>query len=290
VRRKRVAIYVCCVLLGVWSLVPLYWMANLSFMYHPEAYVSPAHLYPHMPTFSNYLRALGFSAYNEITGEIQGPAGYPVREALVNSAATALVVAALTVLITSPAGYVLARLRLPRKNLLLMGLVGTRTLPPISIIVPFYIIGLSLGLVGNMPGLIIMYLSITLPLMTWVLMGFFASLPVETERAARIDGCTRWQTLTKVVFPMSLSGITAVGLLTFLMIYNEFLFAWILVQGSPAGTIQPVLASMWFMIGELNIMAAANVAGLIIPIIVCVIFQRYIMQLKIVDPVSAVVA
>jgi len=284
-----VAIYVCCVLLGLWSLVPLYWMANLSFMYHPEAYHSPAHLYPYLPTFSNYLRALGFSAYNAITGEIQGPAGYPVREGLINSAVTALSVAVVTVLIASPAGYVLARLRLPRKNYLLMGLVGTRTLPPISIIVPFYVIGLSLGLIGTQVGLIIMYMSITLPLMTWVLMGFFASLPVETERAARIDGCTRWQTLIKVVFPMSLSGITAVGLLTFLMMYNEFLFAWILVQGTPAGTIQPILASMWFMIGELNIMAAANMTGLIIPIIVCIIFQRYIMQLKIVDPVSVVI-
>jgi multiple sugar transport system permease protein len=152
--------------------------------------------------------------------------------------------------------------------------------------VSFYILGQSLGLVGTVHGLVIMNLTVTLPIMTWVLMGVFASLPVEVERAARVDGCSRLQALRLVVFPMALPGITAVGLLTFLLVYNEFLFSWILVQGTPAQTLQPTLASMWFMIGELNIMAAANSLGLIVPIAIAIIFQRYITQLRIVDPVS----
>jgi multiple sugar transport system permease protein len=86
--------------------------------------------------------------------------------------------------------------------------------------VSFYILGQSLGLVGTVHGLVIMNLTVTLPIMTWVLMGVFASLPVEVERAARVDGCSRLQALRLVVFPMALPGITAVGLLTFLLVYN----------------------------------------------------------------------
>lgn len=285
---RRILIYVGAILLGVWSLIPIYYMVTVSFMYRVEAYSVPAHLIPQLPTLNNYLRALEFSAFNVLTGNTEGSAGYPVRSSLLNSGIVSAIVTLATLAVASPAGYVLGRLRLPRKNGIILGLLGSRTLPPVAIIVPFYIIGLQLGLVGNLPGLAIMYLSITLPLMTWVLMGVFASLPLETERAARIDGCTRWGAITKVVFPMARPGLTAVGLLTFLLVYNEFLFAWILVQGTGAQTLQLTLGSMWFMIGELNIMAAANALGLILPVIIAIVFQKYITQLKIVDPVSIV--
>jgi multiple sugar transport system permease protein len=231
---------------------------------------------------------LDFSAYNVLNGKLEGPSGFPVRSSLVNSFVVAGAASLITVAVASPAGYALGRLRIPKKNLLLLGLLGSRTLPPISIIVPFYIIGISLGLVGVLHGLIIMNLSVTLPIMTWVLMGVFASLPRDAENAARIDGCTRLQAMRYVVFPMARSGITAVGLLAFLMVYNEFLFSWILVQGTPAQTLQPTLASMWFMIGELNLMAAANGLGLLVPIVIALAFQRYITQLRLVDPVSMV--
>lgn len=289
INTKNITIIIGCLLLILWTLIPIYWLFNISFMYHAEAYTSPAHFFPEKPTISNYLRSLGFSAYNELSGRIEGPAGYPVKEGLINSAIVAIVVAIITVIIASPAGYALGRLKLPRKNLLLILLLGSRTLPPVAVLIPFYIIGLKLGLVGNIFGLIIMHLSITLPLMTWILMGFFASLPIEIEKASRIDGCTRWQSLLYVVFPMALPGIVAIGLLSFLTSYNEYLFAWIFTQGTSAVTLQPVLATMWFMIGELNIMAAANAMGLIVPIITCILFQKYIIRLRIVDPVSIVI-
>lgn len=287
--KRKVIIAIGCFFLILWTLSPIYWLFNISFMYHAEAYTSPAHFFPEKPTMSNYLRSLGYSAYNELSGRVEGPAGYPVKEGLINSTIVAITVAIITVIIASPAGYVMGRLKLPRKNLLLILLLGSRTLPPVAVLIPFYVIGLKLGLIGNIFGLIIMHLSITIPLMTWVLMGFFASLPIDIERASRIDGCNRWQSLLYVIFPMALPGIVAIGLLSFLISYNEYLFAWIFTQGTPATTLQPVLATMWFMIGELNIMAAANAMGLIVPIIVCILFQKYIMRLRIVDPVSIVI-
>lgn len=285
-RKKSIAIIFFSIVFALWALVPIYYLVEASFMYRVELTAMPVPIIPPVPTLINYLSDLGYSAYNVYTHTVQGPAGYPVLTGLVNSAVVASAVAVITVAVASPAGYVFGRLPMPRKGALLVVLLSTRTLPPIAIIVPFYIIGAKIGLLGNLPGLTVVYMSVTLPLMAWVLMGVFSALPKETERQARVDGCSRWQALFQVVFPMARSGMVAVGVLTFLLIYNDFLFSWIFVQGTPATTVQPVFASMWFMIGQPNLMAAGNTLGLIVPIAVVIIFQRYITRLKLVDPVS----
>jgi multiple sugar transport system permease protein len=285
-KTKRIWVYIFSLIFGFWTLLPFYYLIESSFMYRVEISAMPVPLFPPVPTLSNYLKDLGFSAYNVFTHAIEGPAGYPIVRGLTNSAIAAGVVAILTIAVAAPAGYVFGRLQMPHKNVLLVALLSTRTLPPIAIIVPFYILGAAIGLLGNLPGLIVVYMSVTLPMMAWVLMGVFASLPRETELQARVDGCSRWQALFRVVFRMAASGMTAVGVLTFLLIYNDYIFSWIFVQGTPATTIQPVFASMWFMIGQPNLMAAGNAVGLIVPVIVVIFFQRYITRLNLVDPTT----
>jgi multiple sugar transport system permease protein len=139
---------------------------------------------------------------------------------------------------------------------------------------------------GTLQGLIIIYLSITIPIISWVLMGYFATLPIETERAARIDGCTRLQALRRVTIPMASAGIGTVGALTFLMSWNEFLFAWLLTAGTPAQTLPPVFPAMLFHIIDNTGLAAAAIISLIPPIIIALIFGRFIVRLRIVDPVT----
>jgi multiple sugar transport system permease protein len=117
-------------------------------------------------------------------------------------------------------------------------------------------------------------------------MGFFATLPVEIEKSARIDGCTRVQAILRVVLPMSMSGIAAMAILTFLLSWNEFLFSWILASGTPASTLPPVLPAMLFMIFDHTALFATCILSVIPPIIIAIFFQRYIVRLKIVDPLT----
>ncbi len=283
-KKKRILIYLFCAIFAFWSLLPVYYLVEASFMYLVELSAMPVPLFPPIPTLINYLNDLGFSAYNVLTHTIQHPAGYPVVLGLENSAIVASAVAVITVAIASPAGYVFGRMSFKGKTGLLIGLLSTRTLPPIAVVIPFYILGSKFGLLGNLPGLTLVYMSVTLPLMAWVLMGVFAALPRDVELQARVDGCSRIQAIIRTVFPMAASGMVAVGVLTFLLIYNDFVISWIFVQGTPATTIQPVFASMWFMIGQPNLMAAGNTLGLIVPIVVVIFFQRYITRLRLVDP------
>jgi len=289
--RRKGALLVLAIISVIWSLLPIYWLLNMSFMFPAEIFAVPAHLFPQDPTPNNYLRAFGYPTYDPKTGaELTRGGGHSVyiTGGLLNSFMIAVPVTLLTIALASPAGYAFGRIGFAHKNKLLFLLIGSRSLPPVSILVPYFLIYFMLGLVGTHLGMILIYLSITVPLITWVLMGFFATLPVETERAARIDGCTRFQAFLKVVLPMARPGIASCTMLAFLISWNEFMFAWILAGGSPAQTIPPALASMFYQWAEIELMSAANTIAIIPPIIIAMIFQKYITQLRIVDPVTVV--
>jgi multiple sugar transport system permease protein len=277
------------VFIALWSLIPIYWALNLSLMYHFEVYSTPAHLLPEYITLYNYLRSLGFNAHNPFTGKDDPPVGYPIKESLINSFVVAAMVSIFTIFIATPAGYALGRYKARHTNILITLLLGSRTLPPVSILIPLYIIGLRYGLIGTIYGIVIMHLAIMLPLATWILMGFFSVFPSEVEKAARIDGATRLQALVYVVIPTARPALISVGLISFLFSYNEFLFSWVFTSGTPVQTIQPTIASMWFMIGEVNIMAAGTILSLIAPIVIALLFQRYIVQVRLVDPYALTV-
>ena len=121
----------------------------------------------------------------------------------------------------------------------LMGLLTTRTLPPIAILIPYFALFSAVGLVGTYYGLILTYLTSTIPLLSWILMGYFATLPIEVERAARMDGCSRLRVLRRVILPMAAPGIAAAFIIAFLFCWNELLFGIILTGGTPAQTLSP---------------------------------------------------
>ncbi|MEM4476324.1 MAG: carbohydrate ABC transporter permease [Desulfurococcaceae archaeon] len=281
---KRALLTIGVIFIVLWSITPIYWALNLSLMYHFEVYSVPAHLFPEHPTLYNYLRSLGFSVFNPFTNRVDPPVGYPVKEALINSLIVASIVSLITIAIATPAGYALGRYRTKHTGLLTTLLLGSRTLPPVSILIPLYVIGLRYRLIGTIYGISVMHLALVLPLITWILMGFFSTFPSEIEKAARIDGATRLQAIIHVVIPTALPAIASAGLLSFLFSYNEYLFSWVFTSGTPAQTIQPTLASMWFMIGEINIMAASTILSLIVPIMISLYFQKYIIQVRLVDP------
>ena len=125
-------------------------------------------------------------------------------------------------------------------------------LPPIAILIPYYTFFRSLGLIGNQGGLILTYLTGITPLLAWILMGYFATLPADIERAARIDGCSRLGVLRHVMIPMAMPGISACFIIAFLFCWNELLFGIILTGGSNAQTLSPALQTVSQNIGSLR--------------------------------------
>ncbi|MGD9710539.1 MAG: ABC transporter permease subunit [Thermomicrobiales bacterium] len=282
---RKMLIYGAAAMLLVWTIVPIYWLLNMSLMHKTELLTLPTHLFPHDPTASNFLRIFGHDAIGpngeELLGIGQAPA---LKRGLVNSTMAALAVTALTMLIALPVSYALGRLNFRGKMPLLFVILATRSYPPISIVIPFFYLYTRAGLQGTLKGLIIIYFTLTVPMIVWVLTSFFSSLPRTVEAAARVDGNTRFQAFLKVILPMSWPGIAVATAISFMVCWNEFAFAQFLTAGSRAQTFPPVLPSMFFQISMPTEMAAASIIGIIPPAVLAYLFQRRIRSLNLVDP------
>ena len=281
---RRVFTYVAAILLVIWTLFPIYWLLNMSLMFKPELLSVPTHLWPHEPTFSNYTRLFGASAMGP-GGELP-PIGQAasIRRGLVNSAIVAVAVTALTMIVALPVAYALGRLQFRGRGALLFAIIGSRSYPPISIVVPFFFLYSKTGLQGTLQGLILIYLTLTVPMVVWVMTSFFGSLPRTVEAAARVDGNTRFQAFTRVILPMSWPGISVAAAISFLICWNEFTFSQILAAGSTAQTFPPALSTMFFQVSQPNEMAAASIIAIIPPAILAYLFQKRIRSVNLVDP------
>ncbi|HEX68983.1 MAG TPA: carbohydrate ABC transporter permease [Candidatus Bathyarchaeota archaeon] len=286
---RGVVLGVLAVVFVVWSILPLYYITIAAFMWETDVVTRPPAFIPRSFTLTHLLRILGFPAPGP-TGEMLRPAGYPVLEGLTNSLIVAAAVTAITMIAAVPAGYVLGRYQVPRRNAILMLIIGSRTLPPIAIVIPYFIMYKTLGLWGTHLGLILAHLALAIPLITWVLMGFFATLPRELEKQARIDGYSRFGAFARIVLPVAAPGIATCAILAFLTSWNEFVMAWMLATGSPAQTLPTVLATMFTMNIGLPLFAVANFLAILPAILVAVILQRHITRLRIVDPLTVVVS
>ncbi len=282
---RRGLTYLAAAALLIWTLVPIYWLFNMSLMFKTELLSVPTHLYPHDPTTSNYIRIFGGSAAGpggeELLGIGQAPA---LRRGLINSTIVAAVVTLITMLIALPVSYALGRLNFRGKTAILFSIIATRSYPPLSIIIPFFYLYSKTGLQGTLRGLIIIYFTLTVPMIVWVLTSFFSSLPRTVEAAARVDGNSRFRAFLRVILPMSWPGIAVATAISFMVCWNEFAFAQFLTAGSQAQTLPPVLPSMFFQISMPTEMAAASIISIVPPAVLAYLFQRRIRSLNLVDP------
>lgn len=282
---QRALMWLGVALVALWSLLPFagtVWASLMSEGRLVEGLIS----WIDAPTIGNYLAIFGYGKVSAVFGG-QAEA---VSRAFINSGIVSVPVALIGTSISVLGGYAFGRYLFPFKNTLLFTLLLTRVLPPIAVIIPYFIFFSALGLVGTHLGLILIYLTSVVPLLTWVLMGYFSSLPVEIERAARIDGCSRLGALWHVMVPMAAPGIAAGFIIAFLLAWNELLFAMVLVGGSQAETMSPAILGLSPNMPGFRTMfvlfAAASILSTIPPLLLALLFQRYITGLNIADPVT----
>jgi multiple sugar transport system permease protein len=151
-----------------------------------------------------------------------------------NSIAITLISTLLSVALGSMAAYGLARFPFRGRRPLLFWILSTRFAPPVAFVVPLYLMALELNLLDTRLALILIYTSMNLSLVIWLLRGFFAEIPIEIEDAARVDGYTRLQIFFRVALPLVRPGLVTAGILSAIFSWNEFLFATVLTQTSAA--------------------------------------------------------
>lgn len=198
-----------------------------------------------------------------------------------NSIGICLIATAIAVVLATLAAYAIARLDFPGKRLVLLTALGVSIFPVISIVTPLFNLWRNIGLYDTWLGLIIPYLSLTLPISIWTLAAFFRQIPWELEQAAQVDGATTWQAFRKAIVPLAAPGVFTTALIAFFIAWNDFVYGISLTSTDRA---RPVPAALAFFTGASqfeeptgSISAAAIIVT--IPVVILVLlFQRQIVS------------
>ena len=183
-----------------------------------------------------------------------------------------------TMLMAVPAAYALARLRIPGKRFAGFYVLATQMLPPVGIIIPYFLVLRNIGWMDTYQGIILIYLSFSLPFAIWLLVSYFEDIPYEMEEAAYIDGASRMKTLWRIIIPQAQGGIAVTIVFVFLNAWNEFLFA-VVLSGN---TVRPVTIAMFnFVSVEQTLwakLAAVSVLAMLPVIVLGVVAQKHIVK------------
>jgi multiple sugar transport system permease protein len=249
----------------LYCLFPIAWIVSVSFK-APSDLANGSFL-PSDPTWQNYSLIL------------TGGASDLFLPALRNSFGICLIATAISCLLSMFAAYAIARLDFPGKKLILSTALGVAIFPVISIVTPLFNLWRNIGLYDTWPGLIIPYLSLTLPISIWTMSAFFREIPWEMEQAAQVDGATTWQAFRKVIVPLAAPGVFTTAIIAFFIAWNDFIYGISLTSTSAA---RPVPAALGLFTGASQFeepTGAISAAAVIvtIPVVVLVLlFQRRI--------------
>lgn len=270
---SQIILYVLVLMVVFAVVAPYFWMVISSVSRQVDLASVPPQWIPTSPTLDRY-RAL-------FAGDGSGQAGLPAGvEKFLRGLTSSLVVSTLTTVLCvvtgSMAAYALARFPMRGKQTFLVGILGSQMLPVIVIIIPLYLLMQQLVLMDTWRGLILLYAGFMLPTVIWIMYSYFLTLPRELEEAAKIDGCSRFQSLIKVIIPLSGPGLVAVAAFTFLSSWNEFFMA-LIFTGANTKTITVVVTEFSSQFGtDYGLMATGGVIGSLPPLILAFLLQRYI--------------
>jgi multiple sugar transport system permease protein len=249
----------------VYCLFPIAWIVSLSFKAPSD--IANGQFLPSQFTWRNY------------SDIFTGTASDLFLPALRNSFGICLIATAISCLLAMFAAYAIARLDFPGKTLILSTALGVAIFPVISIVTPLFNVWRQIGLYDTWLGLIIPYLSLTLPISIWTMSAFFREIPWEMEQAAQVDGATTWQAFRKVIVPLAAPGVFTTAIIAFFIAWNDFVYGISLTSTSAS---RPVPAALGLFSGAsqfedpTTVTAAAAVVVTIPVVVLVLLFQRRI--------------
>ncbi|MCA0143559.1 carbohydrate ABC transporter permease [Blastococcus sp. LR1] len=264
-RKEKIWWWIGGVGIVVYCLFPIGWIVALSFKSAGD--LNSGSFLPNGAVLDNYTLIL------------TGNASDLFLPALVNSFGICLIATAISCLLAMFCAYAIARLDFPGKKLVLSTALVVAIFPVISIVTPLFNVWRQIGLYDTWPGLIIPYLSLTLPISIWTMSAFFREIPWEMEQAAQVDGATTWQAFRKVIVPLAAPGVFTTAIIAFFIAWNDFVYGISLTSTENA---RPVPAALGLFSGASQFedptgaIAAAAVIVTIPVVVLVLLFQRRI--------------
>ncbi|MFB9777392.1 carbohydrate ABC transporter permease [Brevibacterium otitidis] len=255
------------ILIGLWALFPVVWTLSLSLK--SPADIANRQFWPTEISWENYDLIINGSARDLFL------------PALRNSIGVCLIATLIAVVLSTLAAYAIARLEFPGKRFVLYMSLAVTVFPVISLVTPLFNLWSAIGLYDTWLGLIIPYLSLTLPISIWTLTSFFQQIPWELEQAAQVDGAKSFQAFRKVIVPLAAPGVFTTAIIAFFIAWNDFLYGISLTSTSAA---RPVPAALSFFTGASQFeepagaIAAAAIVVTIPVIVIVLVFQRQIVS------------
>ena len=258
---RLIARYAAAIVLAVIFLFPVYWLFMIAFKTPEEIFHSPPVWYPANIQFANF--AVLFKDGDAVT----------VGNSLFIAGCSTVV----SMFIGTLCAYSLARFKTGGENLAVW-IISQRMIPPIAVVFPLFLLYVWLGLVDTYYGMILLYTAFNLPYVIWMMRGYIEDVPIDLEQSALVDGCTRWQVLFRVVFPMVRTGLFATAVFTLVVAWNDFLFA--LVMTRSAVTTYPVQVTHYFG-AQSNFwakIAAMSMLGTLPVLVAVAALQKYLVR------------
>ncbi|MDN4477348.1 carbohydrate ABC transporter permease [Demequina lignilytica] len=260
-KAKKAALIAALVVCAAFPAAPIVWMLSSSFKTNGEIFAYP----PRLVT-SNF----SFDAYVAILTDPEK------LRFFFNSYLIAGAVTVLTLAVAVLAAYAFSRFEFPGKRLINVVVISVQAVPPITLLIPYFGLVVALGLYNTYPGLILTYMVFTLPYAIIMMTGYFNTLPRELDEAVKVDGGRPITALFRVLLPISVPGMVSVGVYTFMIAWNEYLFALTLTRTNDMRTV-PI--GIQLLMGqhayEWNQMMAMSVLGSIPVLVLFLFFQRY---------------
>jgi len=260
----RVLVYLLAVLIVCWSVGPFLWQMSTSVQPDRELMNPTPPLFPYPITLQHFVNIFTAKSFHRY---------------IINSAIVTIITTFLCLLFGSIAAYALARLEIRGRFGILGFVLGVSMFPQIAIVAPLYVLASSFGWLDTYRVLVVIYLALGLPLVIWVLFGYFRSIPQSIDEAARIDGARPLMIFFRITLPISLPAVVTTGLLCFIAAWNEFMFALAFTSDINHQTVPVGIANFtglhYVPWGDI---AAASVVVTLPLVIVVLIFQQHIIS------------
>ncbi|MBI9105617.1 MAG: carbohydrate ABC transporter permease [Spirochaetales bacterium] len=253
-------------------LFPFYWMIVSSISPQVELTEKPPHWIPQEPSLKRFVNLL-----------FGGEGGNAARQRVfVSSLITSVIVSVSTTIIClvtgTMAAYALARIRIAGVMKILVGILIAQMIPMIVIVIPLFLFLKGVGLYDSRLGLSIVFTGLMLPTVIWIMFGYLKTIPTQLEEAAIMDGCSPFAAMVRIVIPLSVPGLVAVGAFTFLNTWNNF-FVSLVLTASRAKPLTVVITEFSSQFGiDYGLMATGGVIGCIPPILLTILLQKHIVS------------
>ncbi|MDY4610731.1 MAG: carbohydrate ABC transporter permease [Sphaerochaetaceae bacterium] len=230
-RASETLVYVVLIISAILTLLPLYWLLSSTFKTSAEAIGYPPSLFPKHPTVKNFGRLFDANNFNFLS--------------YYHSLVIALGAMVLSCTVATLAGYGLSRFKFPGKKPLMVSIMFFQMVPILALIIPLYQIFSIYGLYNTHIGLILIYATLSAPMNTWVLKGYFDTIPDSIEEAAMIDGLSKTQAFLRIAIPIAIPGLSASAIFAFFKAWNEYIVAMTLTS-----SVRPYTVELYRFIGE----------------------------------------